>query len=76
MDAKSSAGRPAIGTPEAVRRVVRDLEREERGALTLAEWRDELMRRLSCSRRTAYRAVSRAIAARVLRDADADSDTA
>ena len=72
MSTKRSLGRPAIGTPEAVKQVLRALEHEERDALTRAEWRDELMHRLSCSPRTAYRAVSRAIAAGVL---TAGSDT-
>jgi hypothetical protein len=71
-------GRPPIGDTEAVQRVLGDLTREGYDPLTRTEWRDELMRRLPCSRRTAYRALARAIAKGTLTDAGgncAASDT-
>lgn len=64
--AKRVPGRPLIGTGAAVSRVARALF--PRLPWTKAEWVRELMARVPCSRRTAYRALKRAYAEGVIAD--------
>lgn len=68
MAAKHVPGRPRIGTGAAVSRVARDLFRQRWLPWTTAEWVRELMARVPCSRRTAYRALKRAYAEGVIAD--------
>ena len=55
-----SPGRPRVCDTEDVRRVMRDLCQEGVTELALSEFVAEIMRRVPCSRRTAYRAINRA----------------
>lgn len=63
---KRGPGRPRIGTGAAVSLVARDLLRERRLIWATADWVRELMARVPCSRRTAYRALERAYAEGVI----------
>jgi len=59
-------GRPIIGDPEAVRQVIRDLLRFGVRGMTVPELVSELMEKVPCSRRTAYRAIQRATEAGII----------